>query len=163
MRPSSEGRIEIVTAEEQAGALRALAGEARQLVRILSDELAPVPFDDEDLARELSRLARQGPPCEVRILIKDSRLLRQRGHRLAELHRRLVSAVPLRRLDYCPEQYIANYMLVDDTGLFFIPNEDGKTCFWNASDRAFVKFLTTQFDELWHRSDADPELHFMPM
>ncbi len=163
MQPRSEGRIEIESAADQAGIVCELARNARHLVRIFSDDLAPVLFDNEELVRELSRVARQGPPCEVRILIKDSQNLRQRGHRLAALHQRLVSSVPLRKLGYCPERYIANYMLVDDGGVFFIPGEDEKVSFWNRADRAFVRYLAEQFDELWHKSSADPELRFMPM
>lgn len=163
MHPRTEGRIELEAAEDQAGALCELLRGARHVVRIFSDNLAPALFDHEDLVRELSRVARQGPPCEVRVLIKDSQPLRQRTHRLAALHQRLPSAVPMRKLVYCPERYIANYVLVDDAGVFFIPNEDDKICFWNRDDRAFVKHLSEQFDELWHKSTADPELRFMPM
>ena len=163
MQPRSEGRIEIESATGQAGILCELARGARRLVRIFSDDLAPALFDNEELASELSRVARRGPPCEVRILIKDSQHLRQCGHRLTALHQRLVSSVPLRKLGYCPERYIANYMLVDDAGVFFIPGEDEKISFWNREDRAFVQHLAEQFDELWHKSSADPELRFIPM
>ena len=71
--------------------------------------------------------------------------------------------VLLRKLTYCPDHYVANYVLVDDGGIFFIPNEDDKVCFWNRDDRPLVRHYTEQFDELWQRSSPDPELRFMPM
>lgn len=163
MKPASAGRIMLETPEAQASALGQLARSARLMVRIFSDTLAPALFDTEELAKELSRLARQGPPCEVRILIKDSHSLRKRGHRLAELNRWLVSALQLRKLDEDPELHVANYMLADGSGVLFMPNEAEKLCFWNPEDRAFCKYLAERFDELWYRSSPDPELRFMPM
>lgn len=163
MNPSSEGRIELAASEDQAGALCQLLRSGRHLVRIFSDQLDPNLFDHADIATELSRIARAGRQCEVRILIKDTEMLVKRAHRLAGLHQRLSSAVLLRKLTYCPELYPHNYVLVDDAGLFYIPNDEDKTCFSNAEDRAFVKHCAEQFDHLWERSTADPELRFMPM
>ena len=162
-RPRSEGRIEIEASGDQAGALCELLRGAQHMVRIFSDCLSPQLFDHAGLAGELSRVARQGRACEVRILIKDSQFLTRRAHRIGALHQRLVSSVALRTLTYCPDHYVANYVLVDDSGIFFIPNEDDKVCFCNRDDRALVKHYTQQFDDLWHRSSPDPELRFMPM
>lgn len=163
MQPRSEGRTEARTPEQQFEALCGLLEGARRIVRIFSDDLAPALFDHEDPVRELSRVARQGPPAEVRILIKDSQHLRRSAHRLGALHQRLVSAVPLRQLLYRPEHYIANYVLADDAGVLFLPNADDKVSFWNREDRAFVRHLSEQFDELWQKSGPDPELRFMPI
>jgi len=163
VKPKSEGRVELEASGDQAGALCELVKDATHIVRILSDFLSPQLFDNAALASELSRVARHGPPCEVRILVKDSRFLVKRAHRLGALHQRLVSSVPLRKLTYCPDHFVANYVLVDDGGIFFIPNEDDKVCFWNRDDRVLVKHYREQFDDLWQRSTADPELRIMPM
>ena len=163
VRPKSEGRVEIAASGDQAGALCELLQGAQHIVRIFSDALEPQLFDHPGLAAELSRVARQGRACEVRILIKDSQALTRRTHRLATLHQRLVSSVQLRKLTHCPDHYVANYVLADDRGIFFIPNEDDKVCFWNRDDRPLVKHYMEQFDDLWHRSSPDPELRFMPM
>lgn len=161
MQPSSEGRLEARTPEEQFAALCELLTHARRIVRILSDDLAPALFDQEETAGELSRIARQGPPCEVRVLIKDSRHLRGSAHRVGVLHQRLVSSVPLRLLLYRPEHQVANFVLTDENGVLFLPNAAEKLCFWNRDDRAFVRHLIAQFDELWHKSGPDPELRSM--
>ena len=116
--------IDVTIAE--AGALCELLRGAQHIVRIFSDSLSPQLFDHAGLASELSRVARQGRACEVRILLKDSQFLTRRTHRIGALHQRLVSSVLLRKLTYCPDHYVANYVLVDDGGIFFIPNEDDK-------------------------------------
>lgn len=163
IQPRIEGRVELAAADDQAGVLCELLTGAQHRVRIFSDTLDPALFDNAELAHELSRVARQGRQCEVQILIKDSTFLVKRAHRLAALHRRLVSSVLLRKLSYAPEHFLANYVLVDDSGIFFIPNDDDKTCFMNRDDRALVKHFGEQFDDLWQRSVADPDLRFVPM
>ena len=115
---------------------------------------------DEDREAVLQRALEAGV---MRILIKSSLFLVKRSHRLATLHRRLLSSVPIRKLSYCPDHFVANYVLVDDSGVFFIPNEDDKVCFANKDDRPLVKHLIEQFDDLWDKSSPDPELRDMPM
>jgi hypothetical protein len=163
VQPKSEGRVEIEASGDQAGALQELLTGARHVVRIFSDYLSPQLFDHAGITAELSRVARHGPPCEVRILIKNSQFLVKSAHRIGALHQRLVSSVVLRKLSYCPDHFVPNYVLVDDSGIFFIPNEDDKICFWNRDDRPLVRHYTEQFDDLWQRSGADPEMRFMPM
>lgn len=163
MQPKAEGRIEILPADDPAGHLCELVKAGERIVRILSDELDPALFDNEALATELSRIARHGRQCEVRILLKNSRHLSKRTHRLGTLHRRLVSNVLIRKLGHFPEHYVANYVLVDDHGVYFMPMEDDKVCFMNHDDRPLVKHFTEQFDELWSRAVPDPELRQMSM
>lgn len=163
VQPKSEGRVEIEASGDQAGALCELVRGAQHRVRIFSDCLGPLLFDNADLASELSRVARHGRTCEVQILIKDSQFLVKRAHRLGALHQRLPSSVLLRKLEQHADHYVANYVLVDDCGIFFIPNEDDKICFLNRDDRPLVKHYGEQFEQLWQRSSADPEMRFMPM
>jgi hypothetical protein len=163
MQPKALGRVELQPTDDQAAALAGLAQDAERIVRIFSDELAPDLFDSAALADELSRVARHGRQCEVRILIKNSVQLVKRAHRLGALHRRLVSSVPIRRLGYNPDHYVPNYVLIDDRGVFYIPNEEDKVSFLNRDDRALVKHLTEQFDELWQKSIPDVDLRNMPM
>ncbi len=158
MHPRAEGRVEIDATEPVAPQLRRLVENGRQLVRIFSDELTPEVFDDEELTAALSELARRNRRSEVRILIKDSRLLIGRSHHLASLAQRLPSLVRVRKLTYCPELYVANYLLVDDRGLWYDPRDDDKSSFINDDDRPMVKNLSLQFDELFAKSQADPEL-----
>jgi hypothetical protein len=163
MQPRAEGRIELQPTDDRAAALAELAREAQRIVRIFSDELDPELFDNVALTDELSRVARHGRQCEVRILIKDSVQLVKRAHRLGALHRRLMSAVPIRKLTYAPDHYVPNYVLIDTVGVFYIPNEENKVCFLNRDDRALVKHLSEQFDDLWQKSLTDVELRNMPM
>lgn len=163
LMPRSEGRIELLPADDQADALCQLVNGATRIVRILSDNLKPELFDNAELAEALSRVARHGRQCEVRMLVKDTSMLIKRAHRLGALHRRLPSLVLLRKLSYCPDHYVPNYVLVDNTGVFFIPNEEDKVSFVNDSDRPLVKHYIEQFDDLWQKSMGDPEMRTVPV
>ena len=158
MHPSPEGRVELHPDEPHAPQLAELVRHGRRLVRILTDDLHPSVFDDDELSQALSELARKNRRSEVHILIKDSHHLTESSHHLAELNKRIPSLVAVRKLTYCPELYVANYMLVDDKGLYYDPRDDDKISFINAEDRATVKHLAMQFDELWAKSQNDPEL-----
>lgn len=158
MHPSVEGRVELDAEQPHAPPLTELVRSGRRIVRILSDDLHPDVFDDQALADAMSGLARDNRHSEVHILIKGSHLLVGRHHHLLALYRRLPSLVTIRKLTYCPELYVANYMLVDGHGLYFDPRDDDKVSFINSEDRAMVKHLSAQFDELWAKSDSDTEL-----
>jgi hypothetical protein len=161
--PKAEGRLALGASSEQAVALLGILGQAQRIVRILSDELDPELFDRPDIAAELSRVARQGRQCEIRILLKDSANLSKRSHCLATLHRRLASSVRILKPTFMPENLSANYVLADDRGVFFLPMEDDKSGFLNADDRPLVKHLALQFDDMWSRAIEDPELRLMPL
>ena len=161
--PGSEGRQELAECEQQAAGLVSIVARATRIVRVLSQELNPELFDNKALVSELSRVARLGRQCEVRILVQSTHLLVKRRHRMAALHARLLSSVPIRTLPHMPEHVTADYVLADDSGVFWMPRAADRVCFMNAFDRPRVKQLTEQFDELWFRAQPDPELRVMPL
>lgn len=158
MHPNSEGRVELTAEEPHTPHLVELVRSGRRLVRILTDELHPSVFDDEALSYALSELARDNRHSEVRILVKQSHYMVGRSHHLAILNKRIPSLVSVRKLTYNPESYVGNYMLVDDAGLYYDPRDDEKICFINPDDGPTVKHLGLEFDELWSKSQDDPEL-----
>ena len=161
--PKAEGRVELDGASDQAAGVLEVLRTARRIVRILSNELDPMIFDSPAVADELSRVARQGRQCEVRILLKQSHNLARRTHCIGSLHRRLPSSVRILKPVAVPEDLAANYVLADDCGVFFMPMEEDKIAFMNPDDRALVKNLTLQFDDMWARAEQDPELRLMPL
>jgi hypothetical protein len=161
--PKAEGRVELDASADQVPALAGVLRGAQRIVRILSDALEPALFDHDEITAELSRVARHGRQCEVRILLKDSRNLSKRSHGVGMLHRRLTSCVRILKPTLMPEDFAANYVLADESGVFFMPMEDDKFCFLNHDDRPLVKHLVLQFDDMWARAVPDPELRLMPL
>ena len=64
---------------------------ARRRVLILSPYLDHELFDKPAVVDALSELARSAPRVEIKILIFDSKLIVDRGHRIVELERELVA------------------------------------------------------------------------
>lgn len=163
INPKADGRVELDASADQVAALVTVLNVAQRMVRILSDALDPALFDHPSIAAELSRVARHGRQCEVRILLKDSSYLSKRRHRIGSLHRRLPSSLRILKPTLVPEDFLGNYVLADDCGVFFLPMEDDKFCFLNPDDRPLVKHLALQFDDMWERAVPDPELRVMSL
>jgi predicted GNAT family N-acyltransferase len=135
-----------------------LAFRANRTIRIFSDNLDHLLFDNKDLAERLSDLARSTRDSQVQILITNSQLIQQKGHRLLELSRRLPSSVHL-HLTKVPEALAGKMMvLADHDGVLYMPNiNDGRVRF-EPSDRPLCMRLIEAFDRVWQRSEADPNL-----
>lgn len=135
-----------------------LALRANRTIRIFSDTLDHLLFDNKELADRLSDLARSTRDSQVQILMTNSQLIQQKGHRLLDLSRRLPSSVHL-HITKVPEA-LAGKMLVlaDHDGVLYMPNiNDGRVRF-EPSDRPLCMRLIEAFDRVWQRSEADPNL-----
>ena len=163
MLPRAEGRVEQLAAADKITALIELISAGNQSLRILSDELEPEIFDDEALVKAISALARRHRDSRIKILLKSTRLVVKRRHRLVALQKRMPTLIQIRRLTHLPESHIENYVVVDETGIFFDPRDDDKVCFSNVDDRPFAHHLLLRFEELWQVSSADPELRSLPL
>ncbi|CBL47023.1 Hypothetical protein HDN1F_34400 [gamma proteobacterium HdN1] len=98
-------------------AICALAGQARQSLKIFTQELDHDLYDYEELAELISELGRSAPNLPVRILIKSASKAAQKGHRLVELQRRLPSAMEFRSFPYENSEDMDEFLLADNVGL----------------------------------------------
>src|SRR5690606_32269174 len=76
-----------------------MARHSGRQLRLLANTLDPALFGTASFAAALSQLARRSRYSDVRLLVLEARPLAERSHKLLELHRRLSSAVQLRRAD----------------------------------------------------------------
>lgn len=141
----------------QSGLVEGLA-EARRQVRIFSPLLDPVLFDQPLVAEGLSEFARRGPPVQARILIVSSSAMVARGHRLLELARRLDSKIEIRRVAEEQAGEDVSFFCWDGTGFWLMPDYREYQCLLNLNDPVRSAQLADKFDQLWARSQPDPEL-----
>jgi predicted GNAT family N-acyltransferase len=134
---------------------------ARRSVRIFSPQLDHDVFDRSELASALAEVARGSRYGEVRILISDSRPMVKRGHRLLDLSRRLSSSVTIQKLSAHPELPSDSFVLSDDRGTLFKPNDSDRDGFYDPESRTRAKPYIDKFDELWLKSRPDPELRVL--
>ncbi len=136
----------------------ALANTARRTLRIYSARLDYEVFDNTELASAMTQLARRGRLSDVRILVNDAKPIASRGHRILEISRRLSSTVAIRVLKEHPELPDATYVVRDNNGIVYKPDDRGRAGFYEPDSRASATRFVDQFDRLWRWSETDPRL-----
>jgi hypothetical protein len=135
-----------------------LALTARRNLFIYSRQLDREIFDNAEMASAITALARRSRNSDVRILINDSRPLIKKGHRLLELARRLSSTVHIRVLQKHPELPDATFVLRDNNGMVYKPDERRETGLYEPGSRATVQRYIEKYDDLWRWSKEDSGL-----
>jgi len=139
----------------------ALMSSARRHLRVYSYTLDSDVFDDENFVSAISALARRGRQSEIRILISDAKPMVSRGHRLLALARRLSSKVSIRVLTEHPSLPDATYVVRDNDGVIYKPDERARPGFYEPNSRASSKRFVEEFDLLWHWGEDDPRLKLL--
>lgn len=157
--PQSEGRI--IPFDSEAGArdtLHEILHGARRTVDIHSPDLDHVLFAHAPCVNALSAFARLGGPARLRILIEDSSRIVARGHPLIALARRLSSKISALRIPEDLRQGRHTYVVADERGVWLQPDSTVYTGWANPNDPVEGMRLTDNFNYLFDRSVADPEL-----
>ena len=135
-----------------------LCQSASRTICILSPQLDPAAFDNTELATALNTLVRESRQAKVRILIKDSRALVGRGHRLLELARRLPSSIQIHKLSEHPNWNGETVVIRDRDGVLFKEGGSTHEAFYEPNSRASTLGQLELFEELWRYSTEDTEL-----
>lgn len=135
-----------------------LALSARRELRMYSAELDPEVFDTDELSSAMTALARRSRLAKIRMLINDAKPVANRGHRLLSLSRRLSSIIQIRVVQEHPELPNATFVIRDNNGVVYKPDERGRGGFYEPDSRASAKRFVDQFDMLWHWGQTDPRL-----
>jgi hypothetical protein len=132
--------------------------QARRSLLLLSHDLDPGLYDNNEFLDALKDLALRSPRTEVRILLRDPTRVVQYGHRLIELMRRLNSHIHIHRVG---EDYLNRsdtFMIVDEVGLMRRAVAERYEGIANFNDPAEAAQLRRVFDHIWEFSRPDPEL-----
>jgi predicted GNAT family N-acyltransferase len=138
-----------------------LAQSARRDLRIYSAVLDPDVFDSAELNSAITTLARRSRNSNIRMLINDARPVVENGHRLLTLSRRLSTSTKIRVLDEHPDLPDATFLVRDNDGVVYKPDERGRGGFYEPDSRASAKRFVEQFDRLWHWGNTDPRLQLL--
>src|SRR5690554_4130459 len=135
-----------------------LVQNCRRNLSILSHNLDSLVYDNDTLVSALSSLARASRYSQIHILVKETRPLIERRHRLVELSRRLPSKVILRKLALLPENIDMAFMLGDNDKLLYKNDDSAYRGFVNNDARAEVKRLGEIFTYVWQYAEPEPGL-----
>ncbi|UTF60309.1 hypothetical protein [Gilvimarinus sp. DA14] len=138
-----------------------IIGLGRRKLSILSHQLDPYIYHREDTSRLVSRFCRQSRDAQVRILVRDTSDLVDRGHLLAKLHQRLPSKVQLRKLTIEPTNVQMGFLIVDTQYLLYKNDDLQHSGFANYRAFAEIKNLMEDFDRAWEHGEPDPNLRIL--
>lgn len=136
----------------------AITQNARRRIYLLSDSLDPMLYDRDDMTSALSQFARRSRNCDLRILVRNTDDMIERGHRLARLHQRLTSKVLIRQLTIEPNNTQMAFICADSDQLVYKNDDQVHQGFANYAGASEVKALTEEFIRIWEYAREIPEL-----
>lgn len=154
----SAGDFALATREDSRTAASLLAAQARRQVELFSADLEPFIYDQAAFIEALTQLSISSSRARVRILVKDFERSVKEGHRLVELSRRLSSFVELRKVHSDYQNFNETFLLVDDYGLLLRRHAPRFEGVFSCRAPLEVRRLRAYFDEVWGRSEPDPDV-----
>lgn len=144
--------------DEVAAVCLHMATQARFRLDIVSRDLEPALYDNEDFYNAVKLLAMRSSKSRIRILIQNSEHISKYGHRLVELCRRLSSYISIRLQGKDFKEFNQAWMIVDDCGWMRRPLADRfkGECYFNFPRE--VQERSKQFNDMWDASTEDPNL-----
>ena len=160
----TDAELLVITGEQMvADMLRQIIESGTRQVDILSPKLDHVLFDQPALVDAISDLARGHRQSQVRILVgaANTKMIVQRGHQLLNLARRLDSKIKIRALADMEEA--ETWLTADHDGYWLLPDHSEYQGVANVWDPVTTNRLKERFEELWRRSEEDPELRLLQL
>ena len=147
----STGSIGLDGIADFHAAINNMVNQAKNSVRIYTQELDPELYDDTEFLKIVSDIARNRTRCKIQILIHSPNKAARSGHRLVELQKRLTSAIQIHSI---PEGEESNeeFVIVDNIAItrrFNMGYMEGN-CEFKSTQEAQKK--TRLFDRLWEKS-----------
>ncbi len=141
--------------------LREIAGSARRRLCILHPNLDQEIFEDEGLLTILSELARSAPRSEIQIIVLDTKLIVDRGHKVLELARRLDEKITIRHLRERANLDTSAFVCADMEGYWMLPNWQQFDGMSDVNNPVMCNRLLEAFKHAWEKSVDDPELRII--
>ena len=135
-----------------------LAKQARFSVVIFSEDLEAWLYDNENFAEAIMELVQKSRNSSVRFLVRDTKALLERGHRLLRVSHRASDKIQIRKLPTMLSERYPSYLIADDNGLLFRQDPQVIHGIGYTDYRARVKPLLEEFKLLWGRSTTDADL-----
>lgn len=135
--------------------------QARRTLYILSHQLDPLIYDRDDVTSALSQFVRRARNCELRILVRDTADMLERGHRLARLHQRLPSKIPLRKIVIEPNNPQMGFICADRELLVYKNDDTQAAGFADYQAAQKVKTLADEHHRIWQHAIPEPGLQLL--
>lgn len=150
--------LTLESVEDHRRVATAMAQQAGRTLHIFTYDLEAQVFDTPEFEEAVSQLARSSQYAAVRILVQDSSRAVKNGHRLINLAQRLSSKIEIRKPIAEYADVTRAFFVVDEAGYISRALADRFESVANFDDRLTSRDLVAFFNEVWERSQQDPQL-----
>lgn len=150
--------ILVATSGDNRIAAVALVKQGRRYLHIFSRDLDPAVYDTTTFVSAVRELATYSRYSQIRILVQNSERIAKHGHRLVQLAHRLSSFIQVRKPARDHQALSEAFLVVDKLGLLHRKMSDRYDGVVNFNAPLEAAALVRFFDEVWDRSEPDPEL-----
>ncbi|HHI94273.1 MAG TPA: GNAT family N-acetyltransferase [Gammaproteobacteria bacterium] len=154
----TRGYIDLKGLEDNKQAAIHMVAQGQRSLNLFTPNLAPRVFDNEDFIEAVKKLAIHNSRSRVNILILDPSEAVAHGHRIVELARRISSHIFIHRADEEDRNHVDTFMIVDDVGIIRRAHNDRFEGLAEFNNPAEARMLLKTFNEMWERSQPEPEL-----
>jgi len=153
--------LQFETRAENSLVANHMANQCQRNLNIISRALDPVVFGTEVFVNAVKYLALRHRRATIQIIVFETDIIVERGHRLLELSGKLSSFIRLRKAHYSFDAYNECLMIADATGYIHRQNGSRYEGRSNFKDRRQADSLLKQFENMWELATPDPDLRKM--
>lgn len=143
--------------EIRAAIIRATANAQRSLA-ILTPDLEPEIYDQEDFLESLKRFLLARSFARVRVLITNPSRTLKSGNNFVSMGRRLNTYIEFRNLKPELETRDDAFFVADEQSIVYRARNTSWEGMADPYEPAVARFYLKSFDELWHACATEPEL-----
>jgi hypothetical protein len=144
--------------EEIKAAIIEATGKAQRALAILTPDLEPEIYDQEDFLDALKRFVLARSFARVRVLITRPSKTMKSGNNFVAMARRLNSYIEFRHLKPELGERGDAFFIADERAIVYRARIDAWEGMSDPSEPAVARYYLDTFDELWHACATDSEL-----
>lgn len=153
--------IDIDSSEHHRISAVTMATQCSTNIDIISRELDPHAYNTAEFVDAVKQMVLANRRARVRVMVFESQLIRQRGHRLLDLANNLSSFIEFRKPSPEYNQFNESLLVADKTGFILRLNAERFEGKVNFNDKRQSKVLLDKFEEMWGKAKPDPNLRQM--
>ena len=150
--------LPIDTRQLNQDAILKLLSSAQNDVAIVSRQLDPLIFSNENFIENATEFIRRNKTAKIRILVHDTQSIVKNNHRVLNLSQRVSSKIEIRTICNDYAQFNQAFVVVDSMGYILNQKADLYEAEVNFCDPEKSKELMETFKSIWELSQQDSEV-----
>lgn len=150
--------IVVSTRDECREIVEAMSKHICRTLEIYSYDLDASLYDSAIFVDALQEIIKDNKNAQIRVLTKDSTNAVQNGHRIVAVAQKFTSYIEIRKVNSAYLDLDETFMIADQRGILLRDQPDRFEGIANFNSPRKAKILLATFNEVWERSDPDPEV-----